>query len=500
MSIRLVTFLGKGKYEQTTYVLGDRCIETCYVAQALTTFLDAHEVFVFATCDAWEKHGQRLTKVFESAQLPRPMNIEIGSGETPSELWQQFDKLLDALGGEHRVVFDITHGFRAQPFFASAVVQFFQSIRTDCPPLDVYYGAYEARNIEANTTPIWDLTAFVELLRWSRALLLFLRTGRADDIAEPTERLGRELQKQWAMGGQQGPRPSLAALGKAIQDFGSDFATMRTGPLIADQSSSSQRLLDALERASSDVRSYLPPLASVLQQVIDLVRSLAGSPRLSEPAGQRSLQTLGKTYLSMGRYAEAAAILREGWITRYACSQADHPGTEQFSDAHREAAEKSWFEQDENIARTLADLRNDIEHAGFRRHPRSPQKIKEQLENMIGQWCELDQPAPDQQSVAARNDHSPTSTVFYSIGVDHPITPDEALPPLPDIPRGALVVIEGRAPVWRYGMAFHRLHGSPAGAIAVFDPRIGAVVVASHHPDWREGQVVDVDSPSPPTE
>jgi CRISPR-associated protein Csx3 len=46
-------------------------------------------------------------------------------------------------------------------------------------------------------------------------------------------------------------------------------------------------------------------------------------------------------------------------------------------------------------------------------------------------------------------------------------------------------------------MAFHRLHGSPAGAIAVYDPRLGAVVVASHHPKWREGQVLDL---SPPTD
>ncbi len=83
--------------------------------------------------------------------------------------------------------------------------------------------------------------------------------------------------------------------------------------------------------------------------------------------------------------------------------------------------------------------------------------------------------------------------VFYSIGVNQPITPAEPLPPLPEIPRGVMVVIEGRAPVWRYGMAFHRLHGSPAGAIAVFDPRLGAVVVASHHPNWREGQVIDID-------
>ena len=89
-----------------------------------------------------------------------------------------------------------------------------------------------------------------------------------------------------------------------------------------------------------------------------------------------------------------------------------------------------------------------------------------------------------------------TRTVFYQIGVDHPIRPEEPLPSLPGIPRGSVVVVTGRAPIWRYGMAFHRLHGSPAGAVAVYDPRLGAVIVASHIPDLVEGQVLDVTPPS----
>jgi len=88
-----------------------------------------------------------------------------------------------------------------------------------------------------------------------------------------------------------------------------------------------------------------------------------------------------------------------------------------------------------------------------------------------------------------------TINVFYSIGVERPITPEEPLPPLPEIPRGSVVVIEGRAPVWRYGMAFHRLHGSAAAAVAVYDPRLGAVIVASHHPDYREVQAIAIEPP-----
>ena len=85
-----------------------------------------------------------------------------------------------------------------------------------------------------------------------------------------------------------------------------------------------------------------------------------------------------------------------------------------------------------------------------------------------------------------------TATIIYSIAVSSPITPSEPLPPLPDIPRGSLVIVEGRAPIWRYGMALHRLHASPAAAIAFYDPRLGAVVVATHSQQWQVGQVVDV--------
>ncbi|MCK9566531.1 MAG: CRISPR-associated protein Csx3 [Methanothrix sp.] len=42
------------------------------------------------------------------------------------------------------------------------------------------------------------------------------------------------------------------------------------------------------------------------------------------------------------------------------------------------------------------------------------------------------------------------------------------------------MIVEGRAPIWCYGMALHKLHPSPATAIAFYDPRLGAVVVATH--------------------
>ena len=42
------------------------------------------------------------------------------------------------------------------------------------------------------------------------------------------------------------------------------------------------------------------------------------------------------------------------------------------------------------------------------------------------------------------------------------------------------------------GVDLHRLTASPAAAIAFYDPRLGAVVVATHSREWAVGQVVDV--------
>lgn len=85
---------------------------------------------------------------------------------------------------------------------------------------------------------------------------------------------------------------------------------------------------------------------------------------------------------------------------------------------------------------------------------------------------------------------------WYSIGTEGPVTPDVKLPQLPAVVRGSLVVVEGRAPIWLYGLAFHKLHGSPAGVIGVYDPKLGVVIVAAHVPGFREGEILDLDPPS----
>ena len=75
----------------------------------------------------------------------------------------------------------------------------------------------------------------------------------------------------------------------------------------------------------------------------------------------------------------------------------------------------------------------------------------------------------------------------------NPIRPEDPMPEMPDIPAATVVVLEGRAPIWRYGRAFHAVHGS-AAAVATYDPRLGgAVIVASHLPGTAEGDLITLE-------
>lgn len=50
------------------------------------------------------------------------------------------------------------------------------------------------------------------------------------------------------------------------------------------------------------------------------------------------------------------------------------------------------------------------------------------------------------------------------------------------------VVLSGRAPIWLYGWLVHECHFTRW--VACYDPRLGAVVVSSHTPEVRVGQVI----------
>jgi CRISPR-associated protein Csx3 len=94
--------------------------------------------------------------------------------------------------------------------------------------------------------------------------------------------------------------------------------------------------------------------------------------------------------------------------------------------------------------------------------------------------------------------HSPEGLVYQKLTIelntgDRLISPDDLidlyLPPGVDTKKG--VVISGRAPIWLYCYLVHELH--PTVWVATEDPRLGAVVVATHSRLAKIGQVISLE-------
>jgi CRISPR-associated protein Csx16 len=355
------------------------------VAHALASFTRPNEIRLIATDEAWKQHGDALSQGLSGSGHPVPEQVHVPTGGESQQLWQMFGAIVEVIRTSGSpVLLDITHGFRMQPFFAAACIQYVQSVLPNPPQIRVVYGEYRGADEES---PIWELTPFLEVLSWSRSLMMFLRTGQADEVVAPTEALGRELSRRWATSGRQGTQPQLRALAQALSAFGADFTTIRTGSLLIGSEPSAQELWDAIERTRDEVAQQLPALALVLDQVQAMVAPLrTGGARLSSADGQRVLLALARLYQMMGRYSEAISVLREGWITLGAPPTCDMPGTD-FDREARSTQEQTW-QTSTTQSRSVSELRNDIQHAGFNQQPHNRSWFETQLTALLKQWEE----------------------------------------------------------------------------------------------------------------
>jgi CRISPR-associated protein Csx16 len=385
--MRIISFLGTGKYEPTEYLFENQSCASPFVVVALATLCCAREIIILATEKAEETHGRALTDTFAHAGLPAPRFERICDGRSTDELWRNFNLLTRLLrvGQQEETLLDITHGFRSLPFFAGAVVAFVRALTAELPAR-VVYGAFEART--ANQTPVWDLTPFVDLLDWTQALDLFLRSGQADALAARVEALGRLIAREWASTKATAAPPRIRDFAKALRAFAEALATVRVGELLLPAGklgSLALQLQQELALAREDIVRHLPPVAQALDRLEAMIAPLViNADHLAGTEGQKAMAALAQLYLQLGRYAETGIILREGWVSRLAPPEAARPGPG-FDDQARASAERALAGNTGPMQRLVA-LRNDIEHAGFRKQPLAAAPIREQLERFVDEF------------------------------------------------------------------------------------------------------------------
>lgn len=395
---RLVSFLGTGKwnkeagryeYEPVPYRYGgSNPVETPWIVQALCTLIEPQptEIRVLRTEGAKTAVGDRFEADMRT-WCKTPVEFVDGFPEDGDEqsLWRQFEIIKEQLRAPagYSVILDITHGFRSFPFFGGAVAAFVRAVDPEPCPLRIVYGAFEARKANGGVAPIWDLTPFVDLLDWTREIMLFLKTGQVQEVARHGEALGRSLAKV----ADPDDRPVLRKLIKDLESFGNDLATIRTGALLLGEQPTAASLLRTIDETRGKISRELPPLADVLDRIRDMCEPLVSlRGPLNTKSGQQACLALARLYLAMGRYGEAASIAREGWISLYAPDQAAIPGQKGFSMPLREQGESDWFSFEQNDAKTAGRVRNDILHAGFRNQPAKAKRLIDQISKLVNDF------------------------------------------------------------------------------------------------------------------
>jgi len=284
-----LSFLGTNDYLEAIYHFNDQKKQTRFIQEATVGFLcqdwtDEDKIIIFNTADAkknnWFDGGfanssKGLKSCLEALSLkPTIHGIDIPTGATESEIWSIFNIVLNQIKENDVVVFDITHAFRSIPMLAIVILNYAKVIKK-IHLSGIYYGAFETicpaplvkeKPIEQRLAPVFNLTAFDELLSWSMALDRFMSTGDASATASLAKITSLPILKETK--GQDKAAKATDNLAKKLEEFSQAIASCRGKKIsaTADQLKKSIAACLALDSINSALLPMLKDLDGRLSQ------------------------------------------------------------------------------------------------------------------------------------------------------------------------------------------------------------------------------------------
>jgi CRISPR-associated Csx2 family protein len=406
--MKLITFLGTGTYSETEYVLdGQPPITTCYAPVASCRFVQADKVVVFATEQAEQTHAQALK---EALKLPDE-NIHfvpVPKGAKEPELWAIFSRVAENVVPGEELAFDVTHGLRSFPLVGLLAAAFLR-VGFGIQLRAVFYGAFDVRDqsVIPHRTPMFDLTPMLTLLEWAAASDRFNRTGDSRYFAS----LLREEQKRLALQAQKNPAQlakigQIGKLASALTNLSQSLSLIRPHQVMQQAEHLTLQAQNALSVLSQS--SAALPFQMLFDSTLQAYRPLA----LADPAADARQdlliqRELIRWYAQREHWMQAVSLARE-WLVSWLMLQLGMNNLTSLSDRHRiegvvnSEAEEFLKAKKENLAfqpvflksipeldtalglwKALTDTRNDIDHAGMRENPETPENLTKNITTYI---------------------------------------------------------------------------------------------------------------------
>lgn len=410
--LKFISVLGNRPYEECSYYMDhqdNKAKESHYVQYSILELLQKQgvvpdKIIVLTTQEAYENNWiknikanndsglESILKEFCQSSGAEARNIMIPAGKNEEELWEMFNVVLNCIDEGDEIILDITHSFRYIPML-TFIVLIYARIVKKCTIKDVYYGAYEAaKNGDA---PIYVLTPYVTLFDWIIAVERYLSTGDAERLMELTKteaaKISRGIRKSIPSDGELDKRllfrepDTLRLLAESMHYFSEVIRTCR-GPEIT------QAITDLREKVDLVVESAAHERVKPLSPIIDLVKYRFD--RFHTGSSVLNAIESAKWCLEKRMYQQGFTILQEGLIS-WACEQEaldiqDVNERKRITSAAHITSKSSLVSDDQykavfGIISNMSAIRNDINHAGWRKDAAKITKFEGLLRKFIAE-------------------------------------------------------------------------------------------------------------------
>jgi hypothetical protein len=414
--MKLLTFLGTGRYDLTCYHWNEHRYDTRFSPVASCSFLAPSELILFLTHEAEEQVLPEFRSEF-STDIPLCV-VPVPLGRNEDELWEIFNQISAQVKPHEQVAFDITNGLRSFPLVGLMAAVFLHSaLKVDVR--HVFYGAFDVGRVTTpGMTPIFDLSPMLSLLDWSVAAERFNKTGDGRALSSLVSQQRKALAQ--AVGVEQAG--ALGNLANMIAEISRALSLIRVYRAM-DMSAGLVQRIDRARPALSLMAATQP-----FQLLLDTVGNTYAPIGLADPEDPaQALHNLDTQRKMLAWYAErehwvqAITVAREllvSWFMAYLghfdfVEREKRESVEEVvnTEAHRWKnvrklkgeyqpiflASVPCLDEALSLWNDLVGVRNDVDHAGMRKNPLKPEDLVSQMETILKRIYALPLPERNQR-------------------------------------------------------------------------------------------------------
>ena len=363
--------------------------------------------------------------------------VDIQDGNNDEQIWSNFNSFYGALEENDRVYVDITHSFRSIPVLLLSVLEMAKKTK-NITVEDIFYGTYERDNkAKGNKDLVISMGAYDQITEWSNAIRKFLETGYAKDLHQIVNHDTGKVMQGVVISSME--EKDLAIKIKKLNDSIKTFSEMLLSVRGIDVVEGAKAVKKAIEdlNGKENHKEVFQPFYRVLDQIGELFKQIQVKNTYIE-----NTNGIVRLCIHFGLYQQGFTFLSENIISYVCCRALDIFGQENkditefikildkyrvqgdvdwkrfgeakedknyirkirellsnaFEEKFREdkkgsernsafSKSRDWQEQLASLRENVQDLRNDMNHAGFRDSAAGYNKLRGNLEDNL-KWFE----------------------------------------------------------------------------------------------------------------